>query len=65
MFINQVNGVKTAVVATNFPTGQTFLEVKNLETKTAVKYGAEEIDMVVSRGLWNEGREEDVLEEIY
>lgn len=35
------------------------------ETKIAVREGAEEIDMVVSRGLWNEGYEEDCLEEIY
>lgn len=31
----------------------------------AVREGADEIDMVVSRGLWNEGYELDVLDEIY
>lgn len=43
------------MVSTNFPTGMTFLEVKQLETKISVKDGADEIDMVVNRGLWNDG----------
>ena len=31
----------------------------------AVEKGATEIDMVVSRGFWKEGYEEEVLDEIY
>ncbi|EGR33759.1 hypothetical protein IMG5_039540 [Ichthyophthirius multifiliis] len=56
--------IKTAVVSTNFPTGQTFSEVKELETKTAIQQGAQEIDMVVNRGFWNEGLCDKVLKEI-
>jgi len=57
-------GVKTAVVATGFPSGQTFREVKLLEAEKAVEYGAEEIDMVISRGLFLEEKFEEVSEEI-
>lgn len=57
-------GVKTAVVATGFPSGQTFREVKLLEVEKAVEYGAEEIDMVISRGLFLEEKYEEVSEEI-
>ncbi|KAL4504547.1 hypothetical protein ABPG72_009993 [Tetrahymena utriculariae] len=57
-------GIKTAVVSTSFPTGQTFQEVKDLETKIAVEQGAQEIDMVVSRGYWNDGFQEKVIDEI-
>jgi len=49
--LKEESSIKTAAVATCFPTGQTFLEVKLLETKLAVQQGASEIDMVVSRGL--------------
>jgi deoxyribose-phosphate aldolase len=58
------SGIKTAAVSTSFPTGLTFLDIKISETKEAVREGAEEIDMVVNRGVWNEGEELDVLEEV-
>lgn len=57
-------GVQTAVVATGFPSGQTFREVKLLEVEKAVEYGAEEIDMVISRGLFLEEKFKEVSEEI-
>ncbi|KRX08342.1 hypothetical protein PPERSA_03336 [Pseudocohnilembus persalinus] len=63
--IKPLKSVKTAVVSTCFPTGQTFLEIKLQETRIAVREGADEVDMVVSRGFWNEGSELEVLEEIY
>ena len=58
------SGIKTAVVATGFPSGQTFREVKLLEVQKAVASGAEEIDMVISRGLFLEKRYEEVFNEI-
>ncbi len=58
------SSVKTAVVATAFPSGQTFFEVKKLETEMAVKAGAEEIDMVISRGKLLAGDDEGVFQEI-
>ena len=58
------SGVKTAVVATSFPSGQTFSEVKLLEVEKAVEAGADEIDMVISRGLFLEGEYKEVFDEI-
>ncbi len=60
----QKSGVKTAVVATGFPSGQTFREVKLLEVQKAVASGAEEIDMVISRGLFLESEYDEVFDEI-
>lgn len=42
--------VKIASVAGGFPSGQTSLEIKIAETKYALDQGADEIDMVISRG---------------
>jgi len=44
------SSVKVASVAGGFPSGQTSLEIKIAETKYAVEEGADEIDMVISRG---------------
>ncbi len=58
------SSIKTAVVATSFPSGQTFFEVKKLEVEMAVKAGAEEIDMVISRGKLLSGDDDGVFQEI-
>ncbi len=42
-----------------FPTGQTFTQVKMLETHAAVEKGATEIDMVINRGYFLSGKLED------
>lgn len=42
--------VKLAAVSAGFPTSQTFLEVKVLETRMALLRGAEEIDIVLNLG---------------
>src|SRR5690348_9747498 len=42
--------VKVASVATAFPSGQSFLDVKLAETREAVAAGAQEVDMVIDRG---------------
>ncbi len=56
--------VKVASVATAFPSGQSFLEVKLLETRLAVEAGADEIDMVIDRGAFHAGDYMTVFEEI-
>ena len=56
--------VKVASVATGFPSGQTFRDIKIAETKQAVEAGADEIDMVIDRGAFLSGDHEKVYEEI-
>jgi deoxyribose-phosphate aldolase len=58
------SGVHLASVATAFPSGQAPLSVKLDDTKAAVYAGADEIDMVISRGAFLSGRYMDVYEEI-
>ena len=56
--------VKVAAVATAFPSGQTSRETKILETKFAIDEGADEIDMVLSRGEFLKGSYNLVYDEI-
>jgi len=58
------SGVRVASVATGFPSGQTFREVKIAETRAAVDAGADEIDMVIDRGAFLAGDYRAVFEEI-
>jgi deoxyribose-phosphate aldolase len=58
------SGVKTAAVATGFPSGQTPLEVKLDETRRTVAMGADEIDMVINRGAFLTGEYQRVFDEI-
>lgn len=58
------SGVKLAVVSASFPTSQTFLEVKMLETEIAVRNGAQEVDVVIPVGMFLERDYEAVIEEI-
>jgi len=58
------SGINVASVATAFPSGQSSLEIKLLDTKIAVDAGAEEIDMVISRGKFHEGDYNFVFDEI-
>lgn len=53
-----------AVVSAGFPSAQTYLDVKKLETEHAVNFGATEIDIVQSVGEFMEGNYEFVGEEI-
>ncbi|HEY4026229.1 MAG TPA: deoxyribose-phosphate aldolase [Candidatus Dormibacteraeota bacterium] len=57
-------GVRVASVATAFPSGQTFTDVKLAETRQAVAAGAGEVDMVIDRGAFLSGDHEKVYEEI-
>jgi deoxyribose-phosphate aldolase len=56
--------VHVASVATAFPSGQAPRAVKLADTEAAVHDGADEIDMVISRGAFLAGRYLDVFEEI-
>jgi len=58
------SGVKVASVATAFPSGQASLAVRLADVADAVDAGADEIDMVISRGAFLAGRYRDVFEEI-
>jgi len=57
-------GINVASVAGAFPSGQSPIEVKVQEVAYAVKEGADEIDMVISRGKFLEGDYKTVSEEI-
>lgn len=57
-------GIKVASVATAFPSGQSTREVKINDTRFAVDNGADEVDMVISRGEFLEGNYAYVYDEI-
>lgn len=57
-------GVKVASVATGFPSGQYPIEVRLEDVRRAVEAGADEIDMVISRGKFLSGRRGEVFDEI-
>jgi len=56
--------INVASVATAFPSGMSSREVKLQETHTAVAEGANEIDMVISRGAFLQGDYSFVFDEI-
>jgi len=58
------SSVKVASVSTAFPSGQAPLHVKIEDTKFAVNEGADEIDMVISRGKFLAGEYNYVYDEI-
>lgn len=58
------SGIGVAAVATAFPAGQSSMEVKIADTKLAVDAGADEVDMVISRGRFHQGEYNYVFDEI-
>ncbi|MEJ2171200.1 MAG: deoxyribose-phosphate aldolase [Woeseiaceae bacterium] len=60
----QGRDINIASVATAFPSGQAPLSVKLEETRLAVESGANEIDMVISRGAFLAGNYQFVFDEI-
>lgn len=58
------SGIKVASVAGAFPAGQSPIAVKLQEVRYALDEGAEEIDMVISRGSFLEGDYDKVYDEI-
>lgn len=58
------SGIKVASVATAFPSGQAPMDIKIRDTKYAVNEGADEVDMVISRGKFHAGEYNFVYDEI-
>jgi deoxyribose-phosphate aldolase len=58
------SGIYVAAVATAFPSGRASFPVKLLDTKDAVKAGADEIDMVIDRGAFLSGNYLEVYKQI-
>ncbi|HMO31997.1 MAG TPA: deoxyribose-phosphate aldolase [Lacibacter sp.] len=58
------SGIKVASVATAFPSGQAPRDIKIRDTRYAVDNGADEVDMVISRGKYLEGEYNFVFDEI-
>jgi len=56
--------IKVASVATAFPSGNSSAKVKILDTKMAISNGADEVDMVISRGKFHMGEYNYVYDEI-
>jgi deoxyribose-phosphate aldolase len=56
--------IGVASVAGAFPAGQSPIEIKVAEVKYAVEQGADDIDMVISRGSFLEGKYEIVQQEV-
>jgi len=60
----EVDGVEIACVSGSFPSSQSLIEVKTVETAMAIKDGATEIDIVQPVGALLEGDYETVVDEI-
>ena len=60
----QGSNIHVASVATAFPSGQANIEAKLSDTKFAVDQGADEIDMVISRGQFLAGNYQFIFDEI-
>lgn len=58
------SSVKVASVATAFPSGMSNLKIKLEDTRMAVDAGADEVDMVISRGKFLQGELTFVFDEI-
>ena len=60
----QGTNINVAAVATGFPAGRVSLAAKLQDTADAVSQGADEIDMVIDRGAFHEGRFLDIYDQI-
>ena len=60
----EVDGVEVACVSGSFPSSQSLIEVKTVETSLAIKDGATEIDIVMNVGAFLDGDFETVIDEI-
>ena len=58
------SGILIASVATAFPSGNSSLPIKLEDVRMAVEGGADEIDMVISRGRFHSGDHQYVYDEI-
>lgn len=57
-------GIKLASVATAFPSGQAPLDLRVEEVRRCVADGADEIDMVISRGALLSGKPQLIMDEV-
>lgn len=60
----EVSGVRIAVVAGGFPSGQTFTAVKVADAALAVGEGADEVDVVMNIGMLRDGNYEELCDEL-
>lgn len=60
----EVSGVRIAVVAGGFPSGQTFTAVKVADAALAVSEGADEVDVVMNLGMLLDGNYEELCDEL-
>jgi deoxyribose-phosphate aldolase len=60
----KIKSVGLASVGACFPSSQTFIEVKELECKTAALSGATDVDIVISLGTWFAGDYQTVFNEV-
>ncbi|MCQ2059439.1 MAG: deoxyribose-phosphate aldolase [Bacteroidaceae bacterium] len=60
----EVDDVKITVVSGGFPYSQTYMEVKTIETRLALLDGANEIDIVMPLGLFEDGNWEEISDQI-
>ena len=60
----QGSGIRVATVACCFPSGQMPFDLKVKEVAYCVNEGADEVDMVISRGTFLAGRYDEVFNEI-
>ena len=60
----EVDGVEVAVVSGAFPSSQTFMEVKTIETALAIKDGATYVDIVMPVGKFLSGDYEGLCDDI-
>ena len=60
----EVEGVEIACVSGSFPSSQSLIEIKTIETQLAIKDGATEIDIVMPVGAFLAGDYETVVDEI-
>lgn len=60
----EVDGVEIACVSGSFPSSQSLIEVKTVETSLAIKDGATEIDIVMPVGSFLSGDYDTVIDEI-
>ncbi len=58
------SGVNVASVATSFPSGQSPMKIKVEEVRKVVEMGADEVDMVISRGEFLEGNYQHTFDEV-
>lgn len=60
----QGSGVHLASVATGFPAGQVDIQIRSADAEQALEGGADEIDMVISRGSLLSGDKEMLFDEV-